>query len=1194
MRIIICRLIASLLFISSSFAADKVVLQLKWEHQFQFAGYYAAQWQGYYKEAGLDVEIRPVTRPDGSIVNPVAEVANGSAHFAVGALDILIAQDQGVGLTVLAPIFQRSATGIFSLKSTSIESLSELAKLKIATSPNDTTRYELLALFKSRGFDLNELKLVDEPVTVETLVSGKADAIATYGVSAKFEAREKGVELNELYPSDYGINFYGDTLYTSQQLNIKRPELVSRFVKASLKGWQYAIANKTELAEKITNTLPRHRFKFNNQLTYNLSFARAIDDLLRYPAVALGDLNVGRWMHMNTQLKKIGLINTEHEPSEVLYDSFALDNEYLNIYVYVVFVFSLLVLSFVFWSKRQLLLTLLSIAGLSVLICYQIELRIKSDHLQEQRLNAMRHLSSISAKLKGNLQTNLSMLRGFAAFISANPGLTEKEFIDYAREIYKKETLLINFAAAKDLVVNYIYPLQGNEKVIGLDYKSNADQSDMVMQVVNTGQLMVVGPVDLIQGGVAFIGRAPVFTGSASNRKLWGIISSPIDASALFRQSGVRDDLSDIHLAIKSYDSLGREGNVFYGKDEIFKSPNHISLMINVGGGSWLIAAEPKLNSQNLSTLLWIIRGIITFTTLLIMFYAVIRYRQEREKRAIQNELVDNKNLLQKVGHVAKVGGWRMDPALNFLHWSEQTSRVIGRPLNYSPASLHELNTYITASSLESWVEHVERAFEDKRSFDIELELMEADRWIRVIGNYSIESNESAITGTVQDISDKIKSSKIIEYQATHDALTGLPNRFLFNDRLEQSIDKACRDNEKVAVLFVDLDRFKPINDNFGHHVGDKILKLVADTLLTCVRESDTVSRLSGDEFGVILPGIEDFNDALKVTELILAKLDSSHTIDKFSMYTSASIGIAVFPEDGLDANSLLRKADQAMYEVKRAGRNGWQFYTREMQKKSEYRHTLLTNLIDAVNKEELHTYFQPIYDIANNKVVKCESLARWFKEDGSLISPNEFIPIAEESGLINRIDMQMFENSVKLLEQLKQHNVTMGLSVNISPRLFQTKDRALEQWFNTVESCSQHFDLTVEITERLLTDESEKAVEVLTKLRELNVKIAIDDFGTGYSSLSYLVKFPVDIIKIDRAFVSAIGVDSSAETLVDTILVMARRLNIQVIAEGIETEQQLTFLANRHCDFGQGFLWAKPMAVDDFYRHLQIKQLMQ
>ena len=1172
--------------ITNVFCTEKVVLQLKWEHEFQFAGYYAALWQGYYKDAGINVEIKPVSRPDGSMVNPVDEILNGNAHFAIGSLDILTAKDKGLDVMVLSSIFQRSQTAVFSLVDTPISDLSQLAKLRIAVMHGDATKTEIEAVFMTQGFDLNQIDFVDTENTIDALINNEVDAIVTYEISATFQAKEKGVKLNKLDPVDFGINFYGDTLFSSQKLTQRDPKLVSNFILASEKGWKYAIKHKEEIAKRIANELPRHLFTYNDSYKYNLAYSDLVDSLVGYPQQKIGEINQDRWSTMNDKLRELGLVQS-HLVKEELFFTHTVQKLGLttNAWLYSIFIV-LLVLIFIFWYKQNITLSVLCILLLSFAIDMQIVQVLNTEHKQRSKLNLFRQLTSISAKLEGDLQTNLSILRGFSAYISAKPKLSYEDFRQYAQEVYRKAPLLKNIAAAKNLVVNYVYPLEGNEKAIGLNYRQNAAQRDMAMQVVNTGQLLVVGPVKLVQGGIAFIGRAPIFTGSGIERTLWGIISAPINVDALYLQSGILASAKDFNLAIRSTDTQGQKGPIFFGEQSTFDDPDAIQTVINVGAGTWHLAATPNQFSSDNETNITIFRIILIITTLLASIFSLVRIRQKKENILLQKTILINQQLLENVGQVAKIGGWKLDQHMNFLQWSKQSSSLLGKPIDYLPRNLNEISNSFEAQAFSMWKNNIKRAMLSNKPLEFDIELIRENAvriWLRIIISTSEQDEKHQVTGTMQDVTDKVLSAKIIEHQATHDSLTKLPNRILFNDRLDHAMKTATRKNNKVAILFIDLDKFKPVNDNYGHQIGDKLLIAAAERINHCVRKNDTVSRISGDEFGVILADINQLYDALRVSEQIHEAMQQSYNIDGKVLHCSASIGISLYPDDSNDAQSLIQKADQAMYEVKANGRNGYQFYTKKMQNKSEYRHNLHNDLIIAVADNTITPYFQPIFNLESNKISKCETLARWKHPDGQFIPPDEFISLAEESGLINKIDLAMLKNSAQELILMNQKNNNIGLTINVSPRIFQTKDKALDNWLASIHDLSKQLDITIEITERLLTSDSEKALNVLNLLKNYGVKIAIDDFGTGYSSLSYLIKFPVDIIKIDRSFVDAIGKDSSAETLIETILLMTKKLDIQVVAEGIENQIQLDFLRKYNCEYGQGYLLGRPMPISQF-----------
>ncbi|MGB5446673.1 MAG: ABC transporter substrate-binding protein, partial [Psychromonas sp.] len=492
-------------------AKEKVVLQLKWEHEFQFAGYYAAKWQGFYEDQGLDVEIRSAVQADKSIISPSDELKKGNAQFAIGALDILVDKDNDTVPVILASIFQRSPTAIFSLQKTDISSLHKLSQLRIAAPEADFAKTEIAALFRSRGYDLTKIDFVKQPVTIDTLLNNKADAIVTYAISAEFAAKEKGIKLNKLDPAELGLAFYGDSIYTSFEYSKKHPDIVKKFTEASIKGWLYALKHKKEIAQRIADEFPRHLVTYDNIFQYNLFFAEHIDALLEYPEKPLGEVNKDRWFNMNERARALGLVPSHFNDS---YFSFAEKehNKYAKppVFYLLIILMVFIPIIIILWYRRHKILTILGVLVAIAVFEVQLEQVFMQGERRADQENATQVINSISAKLQGEVQNNLSMLTGFAAYISATPDLSESDFARYAQALFQKDPLLISFAAAKDLVINYVYPLDRNEKAIGLDYKNTPDQLAMVEQVVNTGQVQMVGPVNLVQGGRAFIGRAPI------------------------------------------------------------------------------------------------------------------------------------------------------------------------------------------------------------------------------------------------------------------------------------------------------------------------------------------------------------------------------------------------------------------------------------------------------------------------------------------------------------------------------------------------------------------------------------------------------------------------------------------------------------------------------------------------------------
>jgi len=434
------------------------------------------------------------------------------------------------------------------------------------------------------------------------------------------------------------------------------------------------------------------------------------------------------------------------------------------------------------------------------------------------------------------------------------------------------------------------------------------------------------------------------------------------------------------------------------------------------------------------------------------------------------------------------------------------------------------------------------------------------------------------------DVTEKKQNEEIIWRQANFDTLTGLPNRRMLRDRLEQEIKKAQRSAAPLALLFIDLDRFKEINDTQGHHVGDELLIEAARRLESCVRDSDSIGRLGGDEFTVIVGELHSMSDVERLAKTIIGKLAEPYQLGDEWVSTSASIGIAVYPDDASQSAQLLQYADQAMYAAKGKGGGRFSFFTSSLQEEAQSRMRLTGELSVALTSGQFRVYFQPIVELASNRIFKAEALLRWVHPQRGMVSPMSFIPLAEETGLIIPIGDWVFRESVNWAKRWKDISIEgFQISVNKSPTQFRSSDNADVIWpAHLRESGLTGRNICIEITEGLLLNGDDTTSRKLFSFRDAGIQVSIDDFGTGYSSLSYLKKFDIDYLKIDQSFVRNMVSDPADLALCEAIVVMAHKLGLKVIAEGVETREQCDLLIQTGCDFAQGYLFARPMPGEE------------
>jgi diguanylate cyclase (GGDEF)-like protein len=461
--------------------------------------------------------------------------------------------------------------------------------------------------------------------------------------------------------------------------------------------------------------------------------------------------------------------------------------------------------------------------------------------------------------------------------------------------------------------------------------------------------------------------------------------------------------------------------------------------------------------------------------------------------------------------------------------------------------------------------------------------------WLNIITIYDSHQQPIYRAGIFSDLSDVTQFKERLQYLAFYDQLTELPNRSLLEERIQTSITLANRDDDKLAVLFIDLDRFKNINDTLGHRVGDDLLKFAAGKLKGALRESDTLARFGGDEFVIVLHGIHSQADAKKVADKILLIFDGEpFTQEEREIFIGCSIGISLFPDNGSNSDELIKAADTAMYQSKHAGGRQFSVYMNAMSEHFLERLSMENDLRRSIEREEIFMVYQPQIDVTNNRVLGCEALIRWNHPKHGLVSPGKFIPLAEETGLIGQLGEYVLETSIAQAKRWHAEGHTdLRIALNVSS--MQLRAPNINSLLSKVISNDNNnrCKIELEITESTLMEQSDDVLRLLQVMRKNGVQISIDDFGTGYSSLSYLKQLPVDRLKVDQSFVRNIANDSSDAAIVITIISMARNLGLDVIAEGVETIEQMEYLSQNECNEAQGFLFSHPLPPQEISKIL-------
>lgn len=587
------------------------------------------------------------------------------------------------------------------------------------------------------------------------------------------------------------------------------------------------------------------------------------------------------------------------------------------------------------------------------------------------------------------------------------------------------------------------------------------------------------------------------------------------------------------------------------------------------------------------------------------------RIRYILRSTSIFNELQKSQAQLSEAQRIAQIGYWELNTKTGALSVSQETLRIYGLSRDQSPIRLEYFMRSIVPEDRERVTLELNRSTANKRDYDFEFRISKSDsstRTVVVKGHVMGRDVTGSVTvvGTIQDITSLRLSEERIHRLAYYDTLTGLPNRVSFRDTLDLMIANSTKSNRQFAIAYLDLDDFKRINDTLGHAAGDSLLQETAKRISAVVRGSDAisreanethlntsknVSRVGGDEFILLLTGLKNSDDAEKIIQRVLSSFDSPYQLSNsegtssHEVFVTASVGVAVFQQHGDTVEELLKNADTAMFQAKRLGKNTWQFYAHQMNARSMERLDIEGKLRRALEKKQLKLHYQPQISLENGQPVGVEALLRWSGESLGNISPNEFIPIAEETGMIIPIGEWVMETACQQMKVWQDQGLAeLIVSVNLSSVQFRQRDLDAKLLAIAERVGIKPQSIELELTESLIMSHAAENIRVLQGFKDKGFRLAVDDFGTGYSSLAYLKRFPLDTLKIDRAFVRDIEEDENDRTISAGIIALGHSLGMNIVAEGVETRVQQDILQNMGCDLVQGFYYSKPLPQDKVF----------
>lgn len=843
------------------------------------------------------------------------------------------------------------------------------------------------------------------------------------------------------------------------------------------------------------------------------------------------------------------------------------------------------------------------------------EMQNRGIHLKSKQAEVLNELSLIRARLEGAINGNIQLVRGLVATIATEPGMSQERFTTLSRQLLDEHAQIRNIAAAPDLVVTMTYPLEGNEAVIGLDYTTNPAQLEATLRARDSAEMVLAGPVDLVQGGQGFIARFPVFIPSEHGRDhFWGIVSAVIDAELLYAHSGLLDAYLDIDVAIIGRDGLGENGLQFFG-DAGIAEKEPVLAEVSLPAGSWVMQAIPLGGWGGDPDNIWQLRIWILLAASLIMIPTVLSGRLINERQQNIRQLKDRELQLEKVSRrlglaleTSQIGVWELDIENDALFWDPRMNELYGydssgqRDYTHWAAVLHPEDRERAEADFAE-------ALRTRGKYHSEYRLVlpgDRIRHIRAIGSVFQNPGEPArIVGVNWDVTEDVnrneelrKASQLtearnveleaarkrVEYTAMHDSLTGLPNRRYLDEVLAQHAVNFQR-GERAALLHVDLDRFKQINDTMGHPAGDAVLIHAADVLRRCADANDFVARVGGDEFVVVCrreagsPDIE--SDCLgKLAEAIIAGIKQPILYEGHECRCGASVGIASDTDHVADPTRLLVNADIALYRAKAQGRNIHQVFNDSLQNEIVRTKRIADEILSGIDRGEFTAWFQPQVDAVTHEIVGVEALARWHHPSEGVLPPSAFLKIADELNVVGTIDRVVLEQTIKWLARWEEEGfIIPKASVNVSAR--RLNDEGLIDSLRGMSITPGR--LSFELVESIFLDEHDDVLSWnVESIKELGIDIEIDDFGTGYASIVSLLKLKPKRLKIDRQFILPIVRSPTQRQLVGSIIDIGKSLGIEVLAEGVETLEHARILRDLGCQSLQGYAFARPMPAEE------------
>ncbi|TPN30995.1 EAL domain-containing protein [Mesorhizobium sp. B2-3-3] len=838
---------------------------------------------------------------------------------------------------------------------------------------------------------------------------------------------------------------------------------------------------------------------------------------------------------------------------------------------------------------------------------------------QALRVDVAKEMNLVRANLEGNVNGDLQLARGLIATIVTEPNMSQARFAELAESLFREKTRLRNIAAAPGLVISLMYPMEGNEKAVGLDFRKDEDMREAVLRARDTKQLVLAGPVQLKQGGQAFVGRFPVFLDrDRPTEAFWGIVTAAIDIQKLYEDSGLLDKKRSIEIALTGKDALGRSGARFFGPARVAED-NPVTAEVRLPTGSWQISAIPKGGWNATPRNAWILRLAMLIGGALVVVPIVIagrlfeqRHKHYADLRRSERRLAQLSERLELALDASQIGVWEQDLDSDIIYWDDRLNEIYGKPADGKPRTFEEWSRSIHPDDFE----RAKRDFAQGVATGIyssEYRVMLPNgvtRHLRARARSYKDGTDHKMVGAEWDVTADVALTRELEraknlaetrnaqleaatarneHAALHDSLTGLPNRRHLDTVLDAHATVSTA-GSGAALLHLDLDSFTQINDTLGHAVGDAVLIHTAKVLTSTVGSADFVARVGGDEFVVVCSRDISIDQLKQLADRIIQRLRQPVPYQDHQCRIGVSIGIAVDAVGPIDGPRMMVNADIALYRAKGRGRNRYEFFTKDLQSEIVRTKRVADEILGGLERNEFVPHYQLQFDAKTLEVAGVEALARWNHPIDGLQPPGQFLKIADELNVVSIIDRLILEQTLRDFDQWQRARLLVPrASVNVSAKRLQD-----EELINSLASLSiKPGTVSFELLESIfLDDNDELVVWNVNQIKELGIDIEIDDFGTGHASIVSLLKLQPRRLKIARQLISPIAESAPQREVVESIVQIGRSLGVEVIAEGVETMQQAKILKDLGCDILQGYALSRPMSAREIMEFLSSRRM--